>query len=369
MNHRETTLFYTIALTLVPSWSKILLQKLLLACGSARAVFEAARPTAAASPLSSLRAEQLRAAQRDVFTRAEKELEYIRKHQVRTFLFGEEDYPFRLSQCPDAPLVLFGRGRLPFNLSRQLAVVGSRHPTAEGLRLARQTVYALADCQPVVVSGLARGVDGEAHQSALERRLPTIGVLGHGLDTVFPAEHRGLMERMLEQGGVLTEYVSVTPPLPPNFPPRNRIIAGLSDAVVVVEARQRSGALISANLGFAYSREVFAYPGRITDRCSEGCNHLIRANKAALLQHPFEVAEALGWAAVDQPSDAPLRIPFELDAKEQRVYELVSRLTDPDADTLVASSGFSVAELSALLLSLECKGVLQRVAGLRYRCC
>ncbi|MBO4282934.1 MAG: DNA-processing protein DprA, partial [Bacteroidales bacterium] len=295
----------------------------------------------------------------------------IRRHQVRTFLFGEDTYPFRLGQCPDAPLVLFGRGELPFNLSRQLAVVGSRHPTDYGLRLAQQTVRELADFQPVVVSGLAQGVDGAAHRSALELRLPTIGVLGHGLDTLFPPEHKGLMERMLEQGGVLTEFVSGTPPLPPHFPLRNRIVAGLSDAVVVVEAKRRGGALISANLGFSYNREVFAYPGRVTDLCSEGCNHLIRSNKAALLQRPSEVAEALGWAAAvpsGERPDTPLRLPFELDFKEQRVYEEVARLTETDADTLAEACSFSVPELSVLLLSLECKGVVQRVAGQRYRC-
>jgi DNA processing protein len=288
---------------------------------------------------------------------------------VKTFCWGDEHYPFRLAQCPDAPLLLFGRGRLPLDRPRQLAVVGTRHPTDYGQRLAKRTVELLSAYRPVVVSGLASGVDGVAHRTALSVNLPTVGVLGHGLKSLFPAEHRSLLEEMLERGGVVTEYLSDVPPLPQHFPPRNRIIAGLSDAVVVVEARRRSGALITANLGFSYNREVFAYPGRLTDDRSEGCNNLIRRNKASLLMQPSEVADSLGWhesSGEKQPS-AALSLPFDLTEPERKVYGFIVSLDCPDADSLMEATGYDVPELSAILLSLECKSVVRKVAGQRYR--
>ncbi|MBO7624870.1 MAG: DNA-processing protein DprA, partial [Bacteroidales bacterium] len=266
-------------------------------------------------------------------------------------------------------LILFGRGKLPVNRPRQLAVVGTRHPTEYGRQLAQRTVELLAVYRPVVVSGLASGVDGVAHETALKSGLPTIGVLGHGLKSLFPAEHRKLLERMLERGGVVTEYLSDVPPLPQHFPPRNRIIAGMSDAVVVVEAKRRSGALITANLGFSYNREVFAYPGRLTDGNSEGCNNLIRRNKATLLMQPTEVADSLQWREPANEKQAPpaLTLPLDLTEQEKKVYEVIVSQDAPDADTLMLLTGLSVPELSAVLLSLECKSVVRCVAGQRYR--
>ena len=357
------------ALTIVPSLNKAALQKLVAAYGSAQAVFEAATRPDAEPQMERGLAKHLAASRAVAFRRAEQELEYILQQGVKTYCWGEESYPFRLAQCPDAPLLLFGRGKLPLNRPRQLAVVGTRHPTAYGRQLAQRTVELLAVYRPVVVSGLASGVDGVAHETALKAGLPTIGVLGHGLKSLFPAEHRDLLERMLERGGVVTEYLSDVPPLAQHFPPRNRIIAGLSDAVVVVEAKRRSGALITANLGFSYNREVFAYPGRLTDGSSEGCNNLIRKNKAALLMQPAEVADSLRWreSPSEKPAPPALTLPFDLTEQERKVYEAIVSQDAPDADTLVALTGFSVPELSAILLSLECKSVVRCVAGQRYR--
>lgn len=362
-------MLYTMALTIVPSLNKASLQKLVAAYGSAQAVFEAAALPDAEPGMEPALARQLLSLRGPLLQRAERELEYIRQQGVKCYCWGDADYPQRLAQCPDAPLLLFGRGKLPLNRPRQLAVVGTRHPTAYGQQLAQRTVELLAVYRPVVVSGLASGVDGVAHETALKAGLPTVGVLGHGLKSLFPAEHRNLLERMLERGGVLTEYLSDVLPLPQHFPPRNRIIAGLSDAVVVVEAKRRSGALITANLGFSYNREVFAYPGRLTDGNSEGCNNLIRRNKAALLMQPTEVADSLQWREPANEKQAPpaLTLPLDLTEQEKKVYEVIVSQDAPDADTLMLLTGLSVPELSAVLLSLECKSVVRCVAGQRYR--
>lgn len=369
MESRDNLLFHSIALVLLPSLNKLALQKIVAAYGSAQAVFEMAACKDPVPPMNASLASQIVSARSGLFRRAEREMEYIRRHEVRSFIHGEADYPYRLAQCPDAPLVLFGRGRLPLNRPRQVAVVGTRHPTAYGQQLASRTVEVLAAYCPVIVSGLASGVDGLAHEAALSAGLPTVGVLGHGLESLFPAGHRDLQERMLERGGVVTEYLSDVPPLPRHFPPRNRIIAGLSDAVVVVEAQRRSGALITANLGFSYNREVFAFPGRLTDTYSEGCNNLIRRNKAALLMQPSEVADSLGWheSSGEKPAAAALTLPFDLTEQERKVYEAIVTNDAPDADTLMLLTGLSVPELSAVLLALECKSVVRCVAGQRYR--
>ena len=369
MDNRENSLFHAIALTLLPSLNKVVLLKLYSAFGSAQAVFEVAAGKNAEQCLGRLLANRMQHHRDEVFRAAEKEMEYVLRQGTKTFLFGEETYPHRLAQCPDAPLVLFGKGKLPLNRPRQLAIVGSRHPTDYGQQLTRRTVESLAVFRPVVVSGLASGVDGIAHACALKNSLTTIGVLGHGLKSLFPAAHRQLLEQMMERGGVLTEYVSDVPPLPQHFPPRNRIIAGLSDAVVVVEAKRRSGALITANLGFSYNREIFAYPGRISDACSEGCNNLIRQNKASLLVEAVEVAESLQWrnCRPEAPAAPALTIPLDLTEDERKVYEAIVRLDRPDADALAEATGFSIPSLSMLLLSLECKSVVQSVAGQRYR--
>ena len=371
MENRDNLLFHTVALVLLPSLNKPALQKIVAAYGSAQAVFEAAACKDPVPPMSASLASQIVSARSGLFRRAEQEMEYMRRNGVKSFIHGEADYPYRLAQCPDAPLVLFGRGRLPLNRPRQVAVVGTRHPTAYGRQLASRTVEVLAAYRPVIVSGLASGVDGLAHEAALSAGLPTVGVLGHGMESLFPAGHRDLQERMLERGGVVTEYVSDVPPLPRHFPPRNRIIAGLSDAVVVVEAQRRSGALITANLGFSYNREVFAYPGRLTDTHSEGCNNLIRKNKAALLMQPSELADALRWreSSAEKKASAPaaLTLPLDLTDTERKVYEAIVSQDTPDADSLMLVTGLSVPELSAILLSLECKSVVRRVAGQRYR--
>lgn len=369
MDNRENSLFYAIALTLLPSLNKVVLQKLYSTFGSAESVFEVAKEKEAEQRLGRMLVHRVRNHREAVFRTAQKEMDYIIQQGIKTFLLGEENYPYRLAQCPDAPIVLFGKGKLPLNRPRQLAVVGSRHPTDYGQQLSHRTVEALAVYRPVIVSGLASGVDGIAHECALKSFLPTIGVLGHGLKSLFPAAHRQLLENMMERGGVLTEYISDVPPLPQHFPPRNRIIAGLSDAVVVVEARRRSGALITANLGFSYNREVFAYPGRIGDAYSEGCNNLIRQNKASLLMEAAEIAEILQWRnpRPETPAAQALTLPLDLTDDERKVYEAIVRLDKPDADTLAEVTGFSIPDLSMLLLSLECKSVVESVAGQRYR--
>ena len=368
MEKRETTLFYTIALTQIPKMGKVMVHRLYDRFGSAEALFrEVENCTVPENEAEASLFSCIRKGMSGALKSAEAEMKMIDKYRIRTFLMGEADYPYRLKQCPDAPLLLYGLGNLSMNVPRVLAVVGSRKATDYGLEQTRKLVAEMASFSPCVVSGLAYGIDTCAHASAVEEGLPTIGVLGNGLGCIYPGSNRKLVERMLEKGGVLTEYLYDTQPIGHHFPPRNRIIAGMADAVAVMEAQCRSGALITAHLAFSYSRDVFAYPGRLIDLSSEGCNRLIAQNKAALVCGAEEVVKAMQWD-VSVSAPVPLSIPFDLSGDEQQVYNLIQHLSAPDIDKLAEESGFSIPALSVILLSMECKGLIQCMSGKRYSC-
>ena len=302
--------------------------------------------------------------------KAEAEIEYASRNGVKTLYLGGDDYPQRLANCPDAPLVLFYKGTAALNRSRVINMVGTRRCTAYGQDCVRSFVRRLAELCPgtLVVSGLAYGIDICAHREALAAGLDTVAVLAHGLDNLYPPRHRDTATQMLTQGGLLTEHFTHTNADKLNFLRRNRIVAGMADATIVVESASHGGALVTARIAGSYSRDVFAFPGRVGDECSEGCNNLIRDNKAALVTSADDFVKAMGWTADAEMEHARRqgieRTLFpELTAEEQAAADTLAKDNDLQINTLSARTGTPIGRLTAVMFSLEMKGVVKLMAG------
>ena len=302
--------------------------------------------------------------------KAEAEIEYASRNGVKTLCLGSDDYPQRLANCPDAPLVLFYKGTAALNRSRVINMVGTRRCTAYGQDCVRSFVRRLAELCPgtLVVSGLAYGIDICAHREALAAGLDTVAVLAHGLDNLYPPRHRDTATQMLTQGGLLTEHFTHTNADKLNFLRRNRIVAGMADATIVVESASHGGALVTARIAGSYSRDVFAFPGRVGDECSEGCNNLIRDNKAALVTSADDFVKAMGWQADAEMEHARRqgieRTLFpELTAEEQAAADTLAKDNDLQINTLSARTGTPIGRLTAVMFSLEMKGVVKLMAG------
>ena len=362
----QTELFYTLTLLRIPGIGSMLARKLIERMGSAEAVFTAPKGMLGRTPgIGTLLADTVYKFKD--FKETERELQRVEQHQLKLFHYGAADFPQRLKQAPDHPLLLFGKGKLPLNSNRMVAVVGTRAATDYGRRLTDELVEGMQAMNITVVSGLAYGIDVLAHRAALKVDLPTIGVLGHGLGRIYPAAHRQTAAQMLEKGGLLTEFMYETGPDKENFPKRNRIVAGMVDAVVVVEAAENGGALITAGLANDYNRDVFAFPGRVSDKYSAGCHALVRNHKAALVCNSTDFLEAMGWIkrSLERPQQQPSLFP-ELNAEEEQIFGLIKTQEQMGIDSLCLQSGFSTARLSNILLSLEFKGLVRSLPGKQY---
>lgn len=299
------TILYTIALTMVNGVGGVLSRQLLQALGDARAVFQEKKQLLERIPgIGSVLAAEI--TNPEVLRRAEQEVRFIDDAGITVLVCGDEAYPFRLRECPDAPLVLYYKGKGNLNARHAVSVVGTRHATRYGQEMTAALLDDLAALYPdtLIVSGLAYGIDIAAHRQALAGGLPTVGVLAHGLDRIYPPAHRQTAIAMLEQGGLLTDFPSGTNPDRPNFLKRNRIIAGLTEATLVIESAEKGGSLVTAGLALSYGRDVFACPGRIGDLYSAGCNQLIRRQSAALITSARDLVDALGWQQQDASSAA-----------------------------------------------------------------
>ncbi|MFN3530453.1 MAG: DNA-processing protein DprA [Bacteroidia bacterium] len=362
----QTEIYYTLALLQLPGIGSLLARKLIERTGSAEAVFKTNRTKLEATPgIGPLLAKSI--STHKPFDLVEKELRLVEQHQIQLFHFKDENFPLRLRQCPDHPLILFGKGALPLNVNRIVAVVGTRAATDYGRQLTEALIQGLISLNVLVISGLAYGIDIHAHRLALKHQLPTVGVLGHGLGRIYPAVHKTVAERMLEQGGLLTEFLYDTGPDKENFPKRNRIVAGMADAVVVVEAATNGGALITASIANDYNRDVFAFPGRVGDKYSSGCHALVRNHKAALITSADELCEAMGWLqSPNKPAAYQTMLFPELEQDEQLVYELLKNQGQMGIDLLSMQVGFSTTRLSHALLGLEFKGLLRALPGKQF---
>ena len=357
-----------IALHLLPGIGPVLARQLVSYCGGIDGIFQKRKSQLERIPgIGPERAEAILKA--NVLRRAEEEVRYIRKHAIRTYCYLDADYPFRLKQCDTAPILLFGRGKLQLNAPRMLAVVGTRKVTDYGRDLIAQFCEGMREAGVTIVSGLAYGVDIVAHQEALRCGLPTLGVTAHGLDRLYPDVHLGVAQKMEAKGGVLTEYATRTRPDRDNFPARNRIVAGLCDATLVIESAERGGALITAQFANEYNREVFAIPGRINDPYSRGCHWLIREHLARLVEQPEQFLEYMGWnetADGSKLSGQSRQLPLfeELNDEERTVVESL-RDSSEDLDALACRVRMPVNRLSVLLLQMEFRGIVRLRPGNR----
>ena len=303
---------------------------------------------------------------------ARKELEFIEKHNLQMYYFRDENYPYRLAHCVDAPLLLYAKGHVDVNPKHIVSVVGTRMPSERGKDWCRQLVLDLAAQVPdlTIVSGLAYGIDVVAHRAALEAEIPTIIIPAHGLDRIYPAVHRNVAVQALDRGGILTEYTCGTEPERFNFVARNRIVAGMADAVVVVESKQKGGSLITADMAVDYGRDVFALPGRVGDVCSAGCNDLIKRNKAQLIECAEDLIAAMQWEIKpNKPvQTSMLELVCELTDQQLQLVNLLREAEDGlHINQLVMETQLAYNLVSSELVMLELQDVVKSMPGGMWR--
>ena len=298
----------------------------------------------------------------------EKELAFIEKHRIQALWIEADNYPNRLRQCDDAPLLLYYKGTSDLNAAKVISIVGTRHATAYGQRLCEDFIEQLrGDNDILIVSGLAYGIDAHAHRLALKNHIPTVAVLGHGLDRIYPASHRDLASRMLDQGGLLTEFSSNTLPERTNFPMRNRIIAGIADVTIVVEAAIKGGALITAEMANGYNRDVCAFPGSIYDKSSDGTNYLIKTNRAHMIRHAEDLAYLMNWEIRKETTSRQLQLPFKLDKEQEAVFNLINEAKQLGIDQLIERLKWPPSKLALVLLELEMQSLIHALPGKIYQ--
>ena len=357
-------LLHQIALTLVPGIGDKNAKALLAYCGSPEAIFKEKKSHLLKIPgIGAIAANKI--VNHSVFNRAEAEVEFILKEKIQPLFFTDEKYPERLKHCEDGPILLYFKGNMDFNASHFISVVGTRSATDFGKAFTEKVVDQLKPYNTCIVSGLAYGIDITAHKAALEKDMKTVAVVAHGLDRVYPALHTNIAKEIEEQGGLLTEFTTGTKPDRENFPKRNRIVAGLSEATVVVEAAKKGGALITAELASSYNRDVFAVPGRLTDKYSEGCNHLIKTDQASLIQSAKDIEYLLGWQSPKDAKRKAIQKPIfvDLNPQESMVVEVLQSNQPIQLDILSMKLNWPVSKVFPLLTLLELKGVVRGKPG------
>lgn len=361
---------YQIGLTMINGIGDVLARHLLETVGNAEMIFTERSAALQKIPgiSGSLAAEIKRP---EVLLRAEQELAFAEKNRVRLYFFSEADYPARLKECPDAPILFYLKGNADLNAPRILSIVGTRKATDYGKGLTESFIKELAASFPdtLIVSGLAYGIDICAHRNALKFDLPTVAVLAHGLDRIYPPLHRPTAVEMVQQGGLLTDFPTGTIPNKPNFIKRNRIVAGLSDATLVVESAEKGGSLITADIAFSYGRDVFAFPGRVRDLNSKGCHWLIRQNKAALITSADDLIAALCWdvnaPALSLPQQAEILFPDH--PQNEKLMALLREHGEIHINQLAVEMDLPVHQVLSLLFELEMDGQIRGLPGDRYK--
>ncbi len=371
MNTEE--LFYTMALTRLTNFNYQQALELYRMVGSAQLLYEYRTHIGDVIGDASPRLVESLKNWDEAMKRADYELKYMQEHGIRGLTLNDDDYPQRLTECPDAPLVLYFTGNCNLNDSKIISIVGTRHATVYGEDLIRRFVRDLHQQCPkvLIVSGLAYGVDIHAHREALENGYATVGVLAHGLDQIYPYAHRETAAEMVNHGGLLTEFMTQTNADKPNFVRRNRIVAGMADAVILVESAAKGGGLITAEIAQSYARAVFAFPGNVGQPYSEGCNNLIRDNGAGLISNASDFVKAMGW--MDETlrqqanTDGIERNLFpDLSPEEEQVVSLLQQTNDLQLNIITVKTGIPIGRLTALLFQLEMKGVVKPMAGGMY---
>ncbi|TXH22514.1 MAG: DNA-protecting protein DprA [Chitinophagaceae bacterium] len=303
------------------------------------------------------------------FKRVEEEIQFIEKYHLKTFFYTDEDYPKRLRRCYDAPVLLYFKGDVDFNTSKIISIVGSRTCTDYGKEAVKKIIAEFKNDSVLIVSGLAHGIDTYAHKAALDHQLSTIAVLAHGLDRIYPSINKNLAKEMVLNGGLLTEYMSQTTPDRYNFPSRNRIVAGLADAVIVVETDIKGGSLVTAEIADSYSVDVYAIPGDISRNTSKGTNFLIKTNRAILLDDIKDLKFNLGWTNTKtQTVEKDIKKIIEkLGEKEKTIVTLLFESKVLSIDEIIHQSSLNLSEIAATMLSLEMMHLIEVLPGKQYK--
>jgi len=364
---RNEDLFYQIALTFIPGVGGSIGRALLAHFGTAKDIFKA--PVKELVRINGITDKKAKAFKDpELFSKAEKELAFVASNNIHILLTGNEGYPSRLDNCSDAPLLLYYSGSANLNAKKIVSIVGTRKYTDYGMRLCEDLVEGLQSQEDIlIISGLALGIDAIAHKKAVSLGIPTVGVMGNGLDTVYPASNKKLAKDMLQNGGLLSEFISGTIPERGNFPARNRVVAGMSDVTVVVESDISGGALITAHMASNYNREVAAFPGRVHDTKSSGCNEIIRTNLAAMITNADDLLDLMNWRGDKKKKVVQKQLMLALSVEEQKIVDLLQTKDSVHADELYHYTGFNSSQLAATLLQLEMQGVIKALPGKNYR--
>lgn len=364
----DDLLKYKIGISQIPGIGSVLAKKLIAYTGSIEAVFHEKKKNLLKIPgIGTTLAEVI--VKNQNLEKAEAEIEFIRKYEIRYHFYLDNDYPVRLKQCPDAPIILFCKGEVDFNKEKVISIVGTRNATEYGKEFCSRLVSDMASRHKnmVIVSGLAYGIDISAHRAALKNNIPTVAVLAHGLSTLYPAAHRNSAKEIVNNGALVTDFTSDIMPERNNFVKRNRIIAGLADATIVVESGNEGGALITADLANSYNRDVFAYPGKTTDEWSKGCNKLIKTNKAAMLETVEDLEYLMGWDVTSGNEPRQMSLFQDLTGEEQVIVDLLKEENNLMIDILCLRADLPVSKISPLLLKLEFMGLIKSLPGKVYR--
>ena len=357
---------YQLSLTRIPDLGSILTRSLIEHFGSASGIFNARKnQLAAVDGIGEYRAAQIK--KFNSHSETEKELSVIARKNIQFLFFTDSNYPVRLRNCADAPMVLFYKGNGSLNHSKMISIIGTRHHTEYGRWVTEQLIKELQPYGVCIISGLAYGIDAIAHKAALLHRLPTIGVLAHGFKTIYPRLHSPLAQEMMEDGGLLTEFTFHALPDRHHFPKRNRIVAGISDATVIIETAIKGGSMITADLAFQYNRDVFAIPGRINDAKSSGCLKLIADNKANLFTNTNHFLDLLGWNEVSKKRNPVKELFYDFSAEEQTIFTLLQEQGQLHIDEIYLQSKLSSSKLAAAILNLELQHIITPLPGKYYK--
>jgi DNA processing protein len=366
LNMKKDDILYYLALQSIEGIGPVNARKLIEHCGGARQVLEGDQKKI--GRIKGIGSQILRRLKNPtIFRTAEKELRFIEKHKISALCVEDQAYPPKLKHCQDAPLVLFQKGNFNIRKKRIISIVGTRMMTQYGKQFLKEFIQDLVKHDPIIISGLAYGIDSCAHHESIQNNLTTVGVLAHSLDQIYPKAHYRLAEKMLEKGGLYSEFWSGTTPEKVNFVKRNRIIAGISEATIVVESANKGGSLITAEIAASYNRDVFAVPGRVKDKFSKGCNMLIKSNKAAMISSVKDLEYVLGWNAIEtKPKPFQKALFVKLEKNEKMLYDHLIKSNKILLDKLSLEIGLSIKSTLMLILQLELNGIVNCHPGKLY---
>jgi len=362
----DNELLYYLALQKAEGVGAVNAKKLIVHCGNAKAVFK--EKHAHLSKIDGIGNFVLKGLKsKTLFKAAEKEINFILKNNISYHLITDDTYPDKLKHCPDAPVILFYDGTIDLQNKKIISIVGTRNITGYGKEILEKLIADLVPYNPVIVSGLAYGVDIFTHKLAVKHNLQTVAVLAHGLDRIYPAVHKNTVTKMLENGGLFTEFWSQTTPERENFVKRNRIIAGLSEATIVIESANKGGSLITAEIANSYNRDVFAVPGKLTDNFSKGCNNLIKTNRAALFNSVVDLRYLLNWEEETEAKTIQKKLFVQLKSEEKPIYNFLNENGKQQLDQIALHCNTPIHKAVTILFNLEMSGLVQPLPGKIYK--